>query len=116
MLVGAPSMPHDFHTSFPPSSNSVKLQDEEVEAQSPNNLSQVHRVTDEEWGAEPRSPTPELEQGQEGARLAARAASSAPMPSPDTAVQSEAGGLEIELDFLRHTVCIVGLDLSFLIQ
>ena len=39
------------------------------------------------------------------------AASSAPMPSLDSAVQSEASDLEVELDFLRHTVYIVGLDL-----
>ena len=41
------------------------------------------------------------------------AASSAPMPSLDSAVQSEARDLEVELDFLRHTVYVVGLDLPY---
>lgn len=45
MLVECPYAPDNFHTSSPFFPNDpVKLQDKEVEAQSPDNLSQVHSL------------------------------------------------------------------------
>lgn len=63
VLVEHPFYARQFPYMFSSLPTTLKLQDEEVEAQSPNNLSQVHSVSEAELRAEPRSPVPELESG-----------------------------------------------------